>query len=269
MGNYFSLLHELLRNNSRIFGTMADAKAQALEAKNKGNAAYKKKDFEAALAFYDESIGLDPTNISIYTNKGAVYFEQGNLDDCIKTCEKAIEVGRENRADFQLIAKAFARIGTAYMKKDELQESLNYYNKSLSEHRNPDIVKKVQEIQKSIKEKERLAYINPELALAEKEKGNAAFKEGKYPDAIAHYTEAIKRNPDDAKIFSNRAACYTKLMELGLALKDSEECIRLDPKFIKGYLRKGGILLGMKDPTKASVAYQKALEIDSNNAVSN
>ena len=32
------------------------------------------------------------------------------------------------------------------MKKDELQESLNYYNKSLSEHRNPDIVKKVQEV---------------------------------------------------------------------------------------------------------------------------
>jgi len=246
---------------------MADAAiTKSIEAKDKGNAAYKKKDFDAAISFYDEAIGFDPTNIAFYTNKGAVYFEQGNYDDCIKTCEKAVEVGREHRADFKNIAKAFARIGTAYMKKDELEESLNYYNKSLSEHRNPDVVKKVQEIKKSIKEKERLAYINPELAIAEKDKGNALFKEGKYPDAITHYTEAIKRNPDDAKIFSNRAACYTKLMELGLALKDSEECIRLDPTFIKGYLRKGGILLGMKDPTKASVAYQKALEIDSNNA---
>jgi len=35
----------------------------------------------------------------------AVHFEQGHYDECIKECEEAIEVGREHRADFKLIAK--------------------------------------------------------------------------------------------------------------------------------------------------------------------
>ncbi|XP_061173619.1 stress-induced-phosphoprotein 1-like [Saccostrea echinata] len=236
--------------------------SKALEEKQKGNAAYKNKDFETALTHYSAAIELDPTDITFRNNRAAVYFEQENYDKCIEECEKAVEIGRENRADYTLIAKALARIGKAYMKKDDEENALRYFNKSISEYRTPEISKLIVEIEKRMKDKERLAYINPELSLEEKNKGNKLYQEGKYPEAKKHYDEAIKRNPDDAKLYSNRAACYTKLMEFNLALADCDKCIALDPKFIKGYLRKGGILLAMKEPTKAISAYQKALELD-------
>ena len=41
------------------------------------------------------------------------------LPQCVRVCEKAVEVGRENRADFKLIAKAMFRCGEIGGKEEE------------------------------------------------------------------------------------------------------------------------------------------------------
>jgi stress-induced-phosphoprotein 1 len=236
----------------------------AIEAKEKGNESYKKKDFPTALTYYDEALKYDPTNITYYNNKAAAYFEMKEYDQCIEQCDKAVEIGRENRADYKLIARSYSRMATAYHKLDDLQNAKKFYDKSLSEFRAPDVVKKSLEVTKLLKERERLSYLNPELAEEEKAKGNEAFQKGRYPEAMKHYTQAIKRNPQDPRIYSNRAACYTKLLEFPSALKDCEDCIKLDPKFIKGYLRKGAVLFAMKEFNKSADAYRQALKLDPN-----
>lgn len=238
----------------------------ARQCKELGNAAYKKKEFEAALKYYNEALAHDPTDITYYNNIAAVYFEEKNYDECIKQCEKGIEVGRENRADYKLISKALSRIGNAYRKMEQYKLAKTYYEKSLSEYRTPDVKTLLSEMEKKIKEEELKSYIDPAKAEEEKEMGNEYFKKGEYSIAIKHYTEAINRNPDDPKLYSNRAACYTKLAAFDLGLKDCETCVKLDDKFIKGWIRKGKILQGMQQPSKALSAYQKALELDASNA---
>ncbi|BHF84248.1 Stress-induced-phosphoprotein 1 [Sparganum proliferum] len=241
---------------------LADEEKEALKEKELGNAAYKKKDFQTAISHYDKAFELDPKNITFLTNKSAVYFEMGDYPKCIEVCEDAVSKGRELRSDYKLIAKAFARIAHCYENQGDLQNAKKYYDKSLSEFRAPDVIKKSQALDKKLKEMERQAYINPELAEAAKLEGNKAFEAGNYPLAMKHYTEAIKRNPEDPKLYSNRAACYTKLMEFPCALKDCETCISLAPDFIKGYLRKAACLVAMKDLNQARKAYRKALELE-------
>ena len=48
---------------------------QALEQKELGNAAYKKKDFEVAISHYDKAIELDGTNITFRTNKAGMLIQ--------------------------------------------------------------------------------------------------------------------------------------------------------------------------------------------------
>lgn len=161
----------------------------------------------------------------------AVQFEQGKFDECIATCEKAIEEGRPLRADYKLVAKAYGRIGNAYQRKGDLDNAISFYNKSLLEHRTPDTLNKLRDAEKEKSTAAATAYINPELSEKAREEGNVRFKAGNWAGAVESYTEAINRHPTDPRAYNNRALCLTKLVALPDALKDAEKAIELDPKF--------------------------------------
>ncbi|KAF5729882.1 Heat shock protein STI [Tripterygium wilfordii] len=246
-----------------------ERKEQALKEKEAGNAAYKKKDFETAIAHYTRAIELDDEDISYITNRAAVYLEMGKYEECIKDCDKAVERGRELRADYKMVAKALTRKGAALAKmaksSKDYEPAIEAFQKALTEHRNADTLKKLNDAEKAKKELEQQEYFDPKLADEEREKGNEFFKQQKYPEAVKHYTEALRRNPKDPKVYSNRAACYTKLGALPEGLKDAEKCIELDPTFSKGYTRKGAVQFFMKEYDKALETYQEGLKHDPQN----
>lgn len=90
-----------------------------------------------------------------------------------------------------------------------------------------------------------------------KEKGNKALNDNKYDEAIAAYTEAINLEDKNHVLYSNRSAAYSKAGRYREALIDAEKTIELNPKWAKGYSRKGVAYCGLKYFEKAMEAYNE------------
>lgn len=80
------------------------AKEEAEAEKKLGTENYKKRQFDAAIEHYSKAWDLHK-DITYLTNLSAAKFEKGDYQGAIEACEKAIEEGREVRADFKIIAK--------------------------------------------------------------------------------------------------------------------------------------------------------------------
>jgi len=148
-----------------------------------------------------------------------------------------------------MISRALTRKGTALAKlaktSKDYDVAIETFQKALTEHRNPDTLKKLNDAERSKKELEQQEYYDPKIADEEREKGmpmwhwhrhsicsrcslfmqfffpaiigdaddepylfnscagNEFFKQQKYPEAVKHYTEALRRNPKDPKVISS------------------------------------------------------------------
>lgn len=238
-----------------------DTKAEADAAKAEGNTLYKQRKFDEAIAAYDKAWELHH-DVTYLNNRSAAEFEKGDYDAAIKTCEKAIEQGRELRADYKVVAKSFARLGNSFLKKDDLESAAKYFDKSLTEHRTPDVLNKLRSTQREIKVREALSYIDPEKAEEARLQGKEYFTKSDWPNAVKAYTEMIKRAPEDVRGYSNRAAVLAKLLSFPDAINDCNKAIEKDPSFIRAYIRKANAQLAMKEYSQALETLTVAREKD-------
>lgn len=218
----------------------------AEEEKAEGNKFYKARKFDEAIEHYNKAWELHK-DITYLNNRAAAEYEKGDYETAIATLTIAVDEGREMRADYKVIAKSFARIGNAYHKLGDLKKSINFYQKSLTEHRSADVLNKLRNAEKELKKQEAEEYVDPEKAEEARLEGKEYFSKADWPNAVKAYTEMIKRSPQDARGYSNRAAALAKLMSFPEAIADCDRAIEKDPNFIRAYIRKASAQIAVKE----------------------
>ncbi|CAK0796794.1 unnamed protein product [Prorocentrum cordatum] len=93
-----------------------------------------------------------------------------------------------------------------------------------------------------------------------RQEGNAAYADGRFEEAVVHYSEAALLNPSDHLLYSNRSACWLRLSRPVEALDDAELCTKLAPDFSRGFLRKGDAEKRLDRRVDAQASFRRGLE---------
>lgn len=243
-----------------------ETKKAANDKKTEGNEFYKKRDFENALKCYDEAIASDSTNMAFLSNKAAVYFTQKKYQECADECDKAMEVGKANRASFEDRAKALTRCAKAHQMMGDLGMAIEMCNAAQLESYDKTTQRLLKNLELEKRKTDAMSYQDDVLAEEAKQRGNDFFRAQEFGEAVKEYEDAVKRAPKNAAIRNNLSAALCKIMDFNGAKREVEKAIELDPKYVKAWARKGDIEIVMKENHKAMDSYKMGLNIDPQNS---
>jgi tetratricopeptide (TPR) repeat protein len=95
-----------------------------------------------------------------------------------------------------------------------------------------------------------------------KDKGNEAFRNKRFGEAISLYTRALSAGGERHVLLANRAAAWLASGDAPHALKDAQESVQANGGFPQGHARVGAALMALGRAPEAVKAFRKALELD-------
>jgi len=108
--------------------------------------------------------------------------------------------------------------------------------------------------------------LEPNNAVAYRERGVLYFLKGDKDQAIADYNQAIRLDPNYAYAYYNRGLAYYDKKDYDRAIADYNQAIRLDPNYAYAYSNRGLVYYVKKDYDRAIADYNQAIRLDPNYA---
>ncbi|XP_076990777.1 tetratricopeptide repeat protein 31 isoform X2 [Tamandua tetradactyla] len=89
--------------------------------------------------------------------------------------------------------------------------------------------------------------------------GTSFAQNGFYQKAVDLFTQALKLNPQDHRLFGNRSFCHERLGQPVWALADAQVALTLQPGWPRGLFRLGKALMGLQCFSEAAAVFQETL----------
>eukprot|EP00667_Euglena_gracilis_P019502 EG_transcript_20898 len=258
--------------------------------KEEGRRLFQGGEYARAIDAYSQALAIDATDHILFSNRSACHLKLGHLNDALDDALMCTRL-----APFW--AKGYSRLGDALFAMKRYFSAMRWFQNGIRlDPANRHMLEMVELLKKEIPEGTEMddsppssaeprqsgslnktpgsssqssgsrdAEDDPHTIDSLKEAGNRAFQAGDYVNAVECYTVALEADPTNAKLLSNRSACYCLLRRYKKALDDANHVVQLQPNWAKGYSRRGDALQAMSCLRMAISAYAMGLEIDPKN----
>lgn len=171
-------------------------KAKSLKSKKEeGNTAFKAGKLEEAYKLYSEALLIDPcnrsTNAKLHFNRATVAAKQRKSDECIKDCDRALELDPS-------YTKALLRRAKCYMESEQYEEAVRDYEKVLkSDKGNMEYRQLLQEAKLELKKSKRKDFYK--ILGVEKTANDDEIKKAYRKRAMVHHPDRHSSASDEEK----------------------------------------------------------------------
>ncbi|MYB92568.1 tetratricopeptide repeat protein [Candidatus Poribacteria bacterium] len=185
----------------------------------RGSRAYQRREYEAAVSYFDMAIGQYPDDPEAYYQRGLAKFHLGEHEPAISDYDEAIDRDSDYAEAYYQRGLAKFHLGryeSAISDYDEVHLNLNYALKQYLER-----------YESAIDDYNSAIRINPNYTEAYYQRGLAKHHLDHYESAISDYDEAIRLGPDDAEIYYYRAEANFSLRQVPEGKADIQMALQL------------------------------------------
>ena len=148
--------------------------ATAQEHKERGNAYYQRKEYDAAVEWYTKAVDLDPSQHAVYTNRAAAHFALQHYEEAL-----ADAVASTNLNDAW--TKGDYRQGASLVAMERYDEAVEAYQRGMA--KDPTNA----QVKAGLAQAVRMRNEQPRDHHDAKARGNECYKDGKYEEAKVWY----------------------------------------------------------------------------------
>lgn len=202
------------------------------------------KDFNAAIASFDQALSLQPNYEAAWIGRATALLTAGEPEAAIENCNRALEITPND-------AQAWSLRGQALHRQKRYDEAASSCDRALDlDPENPHAWKTLSEAlyhlgryDEAIVSYDKALTLQPDDSKAWGDRGVALQKLGRYDEAIASYDKRLEAEPDNHHLWHQRGLALRRLHRFEAAIANFDRALSLKPDFYAATRSKLFVLL--------------------------